>query len=147
MNRCARRLLHVDDDPAILRLVHQRLRRRGFQVDSTCDPLECLDVIVREGYRVVLTDLNMPQMSGLELIKRIKTIDGGIQVVVLSGLVKFTTALDSMRAGAESCVFKPVLKVDPLANALEQAFTKIDYWANALRDLKLLRAEQTLRSS
>jgi DNA-binding NtrC family response regulator len=146
MNQFERRLLHVDDDPAILRVVQQRLKRRGFAVESTRDPRECLDLVIEKGYRVVLTDLDMPEMSGLELIRRIKDCDGGIQVVVLSGLVKFTTALDSMRAGAESCVFKPIVKIDPLVTALEQAFAKIEYWAKSLRDLKRLRIEQTVKS-
>lgn len=147
MSKFERRLLHVDDDPSILRIVRQRLRRRGFKVDSTTQPLECLDLIAKEGYRVVLTDLDMPQMTGVELIRRIKAYDGGIQVVVLSGLVTFTTALDSMRAGAESCLFKPILKIDPVATALGQAFAKIDYWANALTILRRLRFEQTGKTS
>lgn len=137
-----KRLLHVDDDPAILRLVAAQLKQFGFDVVSCDDPSQALGIVARENLRVVLLDIDMPQMSGLTLLSRLKEYDGGLQVVVLSGLVSITTALDSMRAGAEYCLFKPVRNIEPVAEALKKTFTKLEQWRKSLVELRKMQTTE-----
>jgi phenylacetyl-CoA:acceptor oxidoreductase subunit 2 len=80
------------------------------------------ELLVRD-CRVVLLDIDMPQINGLEALREIKQHDGGIQVIMLTGLVSMNTVLESMRLGAESCLFKPVTDVAPLLDAIEAAWT------------------------
>ena len=133
--RVPRRILHVDDDPQITSLVAHLLTRYGFTVAAVHYPCEVIRELPRFQERVVLLDIDMPRMNGLELLKDIKTFDGSIQVVMLTGMVTMTTVLQSLRMGAEACFFKPVADAVPLADALNSCFQKIDRWWVALDEL------------
>lgn len=131
-----RKILHVDDDESILRFTKVALKKHGFDVLTVNDPLKAMGELIRTGCRVVVLDIEMPGMNGMELLRLIKQHDGGIQVIMLTGLVTQNTVLESMRWGAESCIFKPIDDVSCLASALDSSFEKVDRWWDALRDLK-----------
>ncbi len=137
-----RPVLHVDDDPTITRLVAQLLSNYGFQTTTIHDPREVVSQLPRLQERVVLLDIDMPQLNGLELLREIKSFDGGIQVVMLTGLVTMTTALQSLRQGAEACFFKPISNVEPMVEAIEACFRKLDRWWNTLDELSRRRKEE-----
>ncbi len=128
-------VLHVDDDPSQLRVVATILERNGFQVESTDDLEQALVRLAETGARVVLLDIDMPNKDGLSLLKEIKAVDGGVQIIMLTGLVKMSTVLRSMRWGAEACIFKPLTDPAPLIEAIEAAFAKIDRWWVAVNEL------------
>ena len=130
-----RRVLHVDDDPQMTLLIAEYLKDYGYETTALHDPCEVIQQLPRLQARVVLLDIDMPRINGLELLKEIKTFDGGIQVVMLTGLVTMTTVLQSLRLGAEACFFKPVDQIEPLVDALADCFRKIDRWWVTLDDL------------
>jgi len=136
-----RSILHIDDDSDSTRLVAQRLKARGYTVDSLNDPGESIGRLIGNRHRVVLLDVDMPEHDGLSLLKEIKLHDGGIQVIMLTGLVTMSNALQSLRWGAEACFFKPLADIDPLAMALEDAFRKLDRWWHTLDDLTRRRRQ------
>lgn len=148
-----RLVLHVDDDQALLRIVSRGLATRGYEVVSISNPAETLDKIIDTGARVVLLDIDMPMtgcqgfdtpiLNGLDLLKKIKAQDGGIQVVMLTGVVTMSTVLRSLRYGAEACVFKPISDYDLLDTTLNDVFGKIDRWWRTLDELKQLQREST----
>lgn len=135
MHTVKRELLHVDDDPQFTRLVAARLKSFGIRSCPLDDPRECMDRLIHDGYRVVLLDIDMPHVGGLQLLEEIKRHDGGIQVIVLTGLVTMSTALRSLRLGAEACLFKPVEDFAPLVDAIERTFRKIESWWETLERL------------
>ena len=130
-----KRILHVDDDREITTVVALLLRRCGFETTPVHDPCQVIQDFPRFQERVVLLDIDMPRINGLELLKEIKAFDGGIQVIMLTGLVTMTTVLQSMRLGAEACFFKPITDITPVADALSDCFRKIERWWVALDDL------------
>ena len=132
-------VLHIDDDPQITRIVAARLAREGFQVTPLNDPTRAIDALVHGLYRIVLMDIDMPQINGLELLGRIKAHDGGIQVVMLTGLVTMTSVLQSLRLGAEACFFKPLDDVEPLVDALRDVQRKLQRWWTTLDELSRQR--------
>jgi CheY-like chemotaxis protein len=133
------RILHVDDDPQMTRLVAQLLNSRGYEVTSINDSCAAMEAVARDHYPVVILDIDMPVTSGLDLLKSIKTYDGGIQVVMLTGVVTQASVLQSLRWGAEACVFKPIDDLAPLLKALETAFEKLERWWLGLRQLAARR--------
>jgi DNA-binding NtrC family response regulator len=135
MRTANREILHVDDDPQFTRLVGARLKSFGIRTCVLNDPRECLDRIVYDGHRVVLLDIDMPQLNGLQLLEEIKVHDGGIQVIMLTGLVTMSSALRSFRLGAEACLFKPIEDFAPLVDAIGRTFGKIDSWWATLEQL------------
>ncbi|MBX7168405.1 MAG: response regulator [Pirellulales bacterium] len=143
-----RTVLHVDDDPALTRVIAKKLEKRGFQVVQLNDPTKAIEELMRTQVRVVISDIDMPQLNGLDLLKQIKAFDGGVQVLMLTGLVTMTSVLQSLRWGAEACVFKPIADVDPLVAALDDAFRKLDRWWHALEELShRKRSEQQVATS
>jgi DNA-binding NtrC family response regulator len=68
-------------------------------------------------------------------LRQIKRHDGGIQVILLTGLVSMNTVLDSMRTGAEACLFKPIHDFDELYEVLDAAYAKVGRWWRTLQDL------------
>jgi CheY-like chemotaxis protein len=125
----------VDDDPQITRLVEAHLESFGFEVTAIHDPREVIQNIPKLEQRVVLLDIDMPRINGLELLKELKSFDGGILAVMLTGIVTQTTVFRSLRLGAEACFFKPLTDPLPLVDALTDCFRKLDRWWNTLDEL------------
>lgn len=142
MNRDRRTVLHVDDDPDLLRLVNASLSKAGYTVISLDDPTQALQKLLETDASVVLLDVDMPAIDGLSLLKQIKVQDGGVQVVILTGMVSMSTVLRSMRWGAEACVFKPITDMQHLMSCLEAAFVKLDHWWETLVNLRLLQRKE-----
>jgi DNA-binding NtrC family response regulator len=135
MNSTQRRVLHVDDDRLIRELVAHRLTADGYEVISLADPRDAISTLLAHDCRVVILDVEMPELNGLELLSQIKAYDGGVQVVMLTGLVSMTSVLESLRRGAEACHFKPIEDFSELQATLEATFAKLDAWWNTLADL------------
>lgn len=131
-----RAVLHVDDDPQILRLVNRQLSSAGYEVISLEQPEKALKTLLDSSIRVCILDIETPRTNGLDLLRDIKQYDGGVQVIMLTGLVTLSTVLDSMRFGAECCLFKPVENFEALIEVLQAAFEKQERWWSALHELK-----------
>ena len=134
-----RAILHIDDDPQVTRMVAKRLQQHGYEVTSLNDPTKALRELMQNQWRVVLMDIDMPRVNGLDLLREIKAYDGGVQVIMLTGEVKVSSVLDSFRLGAEAIFFKPLGDVQGLHQALDSTFSKIDRWWEALRDLSSVK--------
>jgi DNA-binding NtrC family response regulator len=89
----------------------------------------------------------MPHVDGLQLLADIKRHDGGIQVVMLTGLVTLSSALRSFRLGAEACLFKPIDDFGPLVESIHRTFRKIDGWWWTLEQLSGRRHAEPHTSS
>ena len=137
-----RTVIHVDDEPAMARIVKKKLESAGFHVISINDPHEVLGVLLETDCHVAVLDIDMPSLNGLDLLKQIKQQDGGVQVVMLTGVVTMSTVLRSLRWGAEACVFKPFTDGSELFEALETCFEKIDRWWKTLEELKSRKNEE-----
>jgi DNA-binding NtrC family response regulator len=142
MGPMRRTILHVDDDRLMLTIVRQRLEAEGFEVVSLDDPRQAIPTLLDRNCRVVLLDVQMPHINGLELLSQIKKYDGGVQVIMLTGLVSMNTVLESLRRGAEACLFKPVLDFDPLHEALTATFVKLEHWWTTLAELNRRRLQE-----
>jgi len=142
--RAERSLLHIDDDPQIVRLVGEYLGRHGFRVQALYDPREYLQHMAAYPQRVILLDVNMPHVSGLEVLQAVKRIDGSMQVIMLTGMTSMSTLMQAFGLGAE-CLFKPIRQMDGLLDAVASSFRKIDRWWQALEDLSTQRRNEALQ--
>lgn len=134
-------ILIVDDDPSCTALLTRVFEEAGHATARLHDSRRAVDELIAHSHRIVILDIDMPHLDGLALLRRIKALDGGVLAIMLTGEVTMATVLESMRAGAEACFFKPIKDFEPLLAAVADAQRKIERWWMALANLKQLRAE------
>jgi len=113
-------ILVVDDEQSMCEALEAGLTPKGFDVRWTTSAVEALELLGKEEVDVVLTDLNMRGMDGLELCERIVANRPDVPVVLVTAFGTLDTAIAAMRAGAYDFITKPV-KIDVLALALTRA--------------------------
>jgi DNA-binding NtrC family response regulator len=101
------RILVVDDDRAMCQLLFDLLREDGYAVDLAHDGESAIEMHRNTRFDLTITDLMMPRMKGIELIQRLREIDGAAQVLLITAFGSIESAVDAMRAGAFHYVTKP----------------------------------------
>ncbi len=115
------RVLIVDDEPESLRAVARILKARGFEVDTASNGIEALDRVEKSNIDVMLVDLVMPGMSGLEVLKRTKAASEQLEVVIMTAFADVDTAVAAVKAGAYDFLTKPFPSSDTVALAVSKA--------------------------
>src|ERR1035438_50481 len=93
-------LVIIDDNAGSLELLSTALAREGLSIFTASDPEEGLEIIFREHPQIVLTDLVMPGLSGLEVLERVVDFDPAIDVVLMTAHYTSESAVDAIRKGA-----------------------------------------------
>ena len=114
------RILVVDDDRSALSALRQLLGDSGYAVESAEDGVAALEIADERHPDVVVTDLDMPRMNGMELLEKLRARDPDLPVIVVTSLQDTASAVAAMRAGAEDYLTKP-LEFDALGVAIERA--------------------------
>ncbi|MFO7754236.1 MAG: response regulator, partial [Desulfobacteraceae bacterium] len=119
------RLLLVDDDPNILKIVENLLAGEGYEITKAFSGEEALEKIREESFDLVVTDMRMEGISGIEVLKQAKKKDQHIQVIVMTGYASIENAIETMREdGAYDYLQKPLERVSDLKNSVERALEK-----------------------
>ncbi|MBK9014214.1 MAG: sigma-54-dependent Fis family transcriptional regulator [Saprospiraceae bacterium] len=100
-------VLIVDDEVPIRRTLKEILEFEKFTVDEACDGLECLVQLKKTQYDVILMDIKMPKMDGMEALERIQTLAPDTPVVMISGHANIDTAVEAVKKGAFDFISKP----------------------------------------
>jgi len=104
----SRRLLLVDDEADILRLLENFFSMQNYQVDTAADGLEALKKIKQHPPDLVITDMKMPNLTGIVLITRVRKFNEDLPIVMLTAFSNVELAIDALRAGATNFILKPV---------------------------------------
>ena len=121
------RTLIVDDDPDVSRLVRAQLRATGILADTTESPEDAVSMVANGSYGVVVCDIDMPVMDGIELAGRIKSFDPVIQIVMLTAEPTFTRAVAALDRGAFDLLSK-LHDWRRLAEVVEAALERANRW-------------------
>jgi DNA-binding NtrC family response regulator len=105
-------IIVIDDDEANRRSTEMALRRDGYGVVACAGGEEGLEVLRARGADLLVTDLRMPGLNGLEVLRRARAIDPGIGVLVITGFGSVESAVDAMKQGADDYLQKPVNLVE-----------------------------------
>jgi two-component system response regulator FlrC len=100
-------ILVVDDEPQMLIALNETLRRRGYSVTTAGSGMEALCRLREKYYRLVITDMRMPELSGIDLLKKVKSTTPQTPVVLLTAYGTIQSAVDAMRIGAFDYLLKP----------------------------------------
>jgi len=101
------RILVVDDEEIVIQSCLRILSRGGFQADAARDGLEALRAVDENGYDVLILDIKMPKMNGMEVLQRVKEAHPDIDVIMITGLHEIETAVQAMKLGAFDYLPKP----------------------------------------
>jgi len=109
------KVLVVDDELIIHESLKKTLVREGFTVDSAFSAKEGLAFLARESYELILTDLMMPEMDGLEFLHEIQKAEYNIPIIMITGYPTIRTGLTALRMGAADYLPKPFTRKELLA--------------------------------
>jgi two-component system, OmpR family, response regulator len=116
-------ILIVDDDRAICEYMQTLLEKDGFVVKTLSDPTLVEDEVRKDAYHVIILDLMMPKLDGIEVLRRIRTIDSDIAVVIFTAHPNLDTAVASMKLDAVDYIKKP-FNVDEFREVLARVMKK-----------------------
>jgi DNA-binding NtrC family response regulator len=100
-------ILIVEDEPKMLRLLQLNLSEEGYSIHAAADAEAGLNTLRQEKIDLVVTDLRLPGMGGLEFLQAVKRVDARIPVIVMTAYGTVETAVEAMKAGASDYVLKP----------------------------------------
>ncbi|MBE7469942.1 MAG: hypothetical protein DPW09_11745 [Anaerolineae bacterium] len=101
------RILVVDDEKGVVHSCVRILERQGFTVSGLTDSQAALDLLRQESFDLLLTDIKMPRLDGLELLRLAKEIDPHLTVVLITGYGTMEDAINAIRLGAQGFLMKP----------------------------------------
>jgi len=117
------RILIADDDKNLRQVLRNELSEEGFSADGAESGTKALDLFERYDYDVLILDLNMPGLGGMDVLKRVKAGESPVEIIVLTGHSTISTAVQAMKMGAYDYLTKP-FKMDELKVVIQKAYEK-----------------------
>jgi DNA-binding NtrC family response regulator len=114
------RILFIDDEPKAGELFKRLIRGTAYQAEVFDDPRTALEHFEADGADLIITDLSMPEMTGLELLEAIRKKDQDVPVIIITGFSTVENAIEAMRLGASDFIKKPY-DIDELLMQIEQS--------------------------
>lgn len=130
------KLLVVDDEADIREMLSRHFRYQGYDVETAEDGVVALEKLDQANYQVVISDIMMPRMTGVQLLEAIRQQHPMVHVVMMTGYVTLENALACMQQGADTCIFKPIEDMAELQTAVEEAVARLKNWQQKLKMLK-----------
>ena len=129
-------VLLVDDEVPFVETMTKRLSKRNLTILQAYSGPEALEVLKRKNVDVVILDVKMPGMDGIEVLREIKKDHPLVEVVMLTGHATIETGIEGMKLGAFDYLLKPI-KLEELLVKLAQAFEKKDSHAQKIRSARI----------
>jgi len=117
------RILIVDDEEPICAIIAQRLKREGCSCVTAHNGKEALQHFYRDKFSLIISDINMPEMNGIELLKRVKRLNPHTMVIIITAYPKIAVAREAIQLGAYDFIIKPI-DLDLMVFSVEKAFEK-----------------------
>jgi DNA-binding NtrC family response regulator len=117
------KVLLVDDEADFLATLAERLETRGLKVDTATSGEDAVTKAESEGFDLIILDLSMPGIDGLETLKRIKAKQPETEIIMLTGQGSIRTSIEAMKLGAEDFLQKPV-NITELMDKISEAKDK-----------------------
>ncbi len=111
-------ILVVDDEPRMLQGLSRILVKEGYSVETAANGNEAVEEIYNKNFDIVVTDLKMPGINGMEILKKAKKRDTETRVVMITGFGSIQNAVEAMRRGASDYITKP-FNPDKLRNCIK----------------------------
>ena len=115
----------VDDEESILGILEEALKKSGYQCEVFPTGEACFERLQKAPPHVVLSDIRMPGISGIELLEKIRTISKDIQFIIMTSHASLETAINAMRLGAYDYLHKPFEDLEDVIKTVDRTIEKL----------------------
>ncbi|MEJ2635992.1 MAG: response regulator [Calditrichia bacterium] len=119
------KIMVVDDDYSSRLFLKKVLEKENYPTTACSDGIEALDVLSKQSFDLIITDLKMESIGGIELLEKIKNADAQIAVIILTGHASIQTAIEALRLGASDYLIKPI-NIEELRIRVKKALERRD---------------------
>ncbi|MBI4083520.1 MAG: response regulator [Candidatus Lambdaproteobacteria bacterium] len=126
------KLLIVDDEVKLLKALALHFELDGFEVTTTPDPFEALRLMQEGLYSLVITDIRMPAMSGVDLLKELRRINPLANIFIITGYSNMSYVVECLASGACDYFAKPLSDLDAFIRSVGDAKRRIERWHAAM---------------
>lgn len=117
------KILVVDDEESLCNFMSIMLRKEKYEVATALDGLQALKLLGEASFDLVIADLKMPQMGGLELLSKVRELDSELGFIVLTAFASLDTAIEALKMGANDYITKP-FKVEEIKHAINRTIER-----------------------
>ncbi|MEW5995779.1 MAG: response regulator, partial [Candidatus Zixiibacteriota bacterium] len=118
------KVLIVDDESIVLSLVRDALEDENYEILTAARSLEALKILKAEKIDLVVTDIRMPDMNGIDMVRKARSIQPDIGVIFMTGYANLNSAKDAIKQGALDYILKP-FELDEIRRAVNKAAQKL----------------------
>jgi DNA-binding NtrC family response regulator len=136
------KMMLVDDEERFLSTTQKLLTKKGYDVVTAGSGAEALEILKNKSIHVVILDVKMPGMDGIETLKKIKMNFPITEVIMLTGHATVESAVDGLKSGATDYLMKPT-SIDELIEKAEEAFNK---WKLLEEKIRMAQSKKFMKS-
>ncbi len=114
------KIMVIDDEESMCKFMHIMLKKEGYDVTTSQSSHNALNILKETNYDLVIADMMMPELNGLELLSRVKSLDPDVNFIVMTAYASVDSAIEALKKGAYDYVTKP-FKVDEIRIAIKKA--------------------------
>ena len=127
------KILIVDDEIEISKTLTRFLEIDGrFIIENVTSPVEALEKVKKEKIHIMLSDIMMPEMSGVELLEKVKAADGLTQVIMMTAFSTVNRVVECLEKGANDYLLKPFDDLEDVQKIIDVTAEKLDRWKSVL---------------
>lgn len=134
MDRHDMRILVVDDEKSITEAIQVHLEMEGYPVDVASTGETALELFRKNSHPVVMTDINMPSMGGMEVLKKIKSLRGETFVIMITAYTSLSKVLGCRSEGAMDYLLKPFRDLSELDEVIARAEQHLKRWDKVIQE-------------
>jgi len=126
------KILIVDEEEEVLCTLKKNVEQQGYEVDTTRSSTIAFEKIKNEKYHIVLIDIEMPELDGLELLREIKKYDPMTQIIMMTEDSTMDRILSSLEYGANDYIYKPLNSAEYVMTVIDYSVQKLERWREAI---------------
>ncbi|WP_270566378.1 response regulator [Clostridium beijerinckii] len=129
------KILIIDDEEEILLSLKKNLILEGYNVETCNDSVKALEMIKNNKFHIVITDIVMPNMNGIDLLKAAKAYDALTQVIMMTGYSTMEITIQSLEFGANDYILKPFKSIEYIIEIIDYSIQKLERWRESIRGI------------
>ena len=126
-------ILIVDDEEEILKMLKRHLELEGYDVSTTPDPFEAVELMKENLFNMVVSDIRMPGLSGVELLRELRAVNPLVNIIIITGYSNMSYVVDCLASGAVDYFTKPIRDMDLFLQVIGQTQKRMERWTQAMQ--------------